>query len=110
MRRSDGAVRRIAVEVVEAPRRLRFRWWPFVEPGAIAPLGSSTVEFMIEEVGGTTRLRVIERAPLPTRQGDVPAPRIDMKGASRPDVAGTTGEPMARAARDGLALVEAGRR
>jgi uncharacterized protein YndB with AHSA1/START domain len=92
MRRSDGAVRRIAVEVVEAPRRLRFRWWPFAEPGAVTPLGSSTVEFRLEEVGDITTLRVIERAPLPTGRAGLRAPR-GMAGAAAP----------------GVALVEAGR-
>ena len=64
IRRADGAVRRISVELVDPGRRLSFRWWPFVGRGGAAPVGSSLVEFIVEERDDCTLLRVVERAPL----------------------------------------------
>jgi uncharacterized protein YndB with AHSA1/START domain len=64
LRREDGAVRRIVVELVEPGRRLRFRWWPFARPDARASLGSTTVDLTLDEQGATTTLRVVERPPL----------------------------------------------
>ncbi|MDP9341599.1 MAG: SRPBCC domain-containing protein [Actinomycetota bacterium] len=59
-RREDGAVRRIRVEVVEPPRRLAFRWWPYEREGAPPGMGTR-VEFVLERLAaGTTRLTVTE--------------------------------------------------
>lgn len=58
-RRADGATRRIRVEVVEPPRRLVFRWWPYEHDGPPGP--STRVEFLLEDdEANHTVLTVIE--------------------------------------------------
>jgi uncharacterized protein YndB with AHSA1/START domain len=67
VRREDGVVRRVVVEAVDPGRRLAIRWWPFEEPGeAGRPGPGSRVEFLVEPLPLGTRLRVRERAPLPS--------------------------------------------
>ncbi len=89
IRRADGAVRRISVESVDPGRRLSFRWWPFVGQGGAAPVGSSLVEFIVEERNDGTLLRVVERAPLvrlrtaPGAAGAMDA-RIDLPWTASP--------------------------
>jgi len=78
VRRGDGAVRRVVVEEVETGRRLRFRWWPYSRPDMPSPLGSTIVEFRLEEHGPTTTLRVIERPPL-TNGGRPPRPGAEVE-------------------------------
>ncbi|MFL5800013.1 MAG: SRPBCC domain-containing protein [Actinomycetota bacterium] len=69
VRREDGAVRRIVVEALEPERRMAIRWWPFEEPGDPGRPGrGSRVEFLLESLPFATRLRVVERAPLPTQR------------------------------------------
>lgn len=60
-RRADGATRRIRVEVVDPPRRLVFRWWPYQQDGPPGP--STRVEFLLEEDDAArTVLTVVESA------------------------------------------------
>ncbi len=74
-RRADGAVRRIRVEVVDPPRRLVFRWWPYEREGARRGMGTR-VEFLLQDRGdGSTALMVAEsgwlgflRSPRPTAE------------------------------------------
>src|SRR6266702_736816 len=71
----DGAVRRIRVEVVDPPRRLVFRWWPYEREGARRGMGTR-VEFLLQDRGdGSTALMVAEsgwlgflRSPRPTAE------------------------------------------
>jgi uncharacterized protein YndB with AHSA1/START domain len=59
-RRPDGAVRRIRVEVVQAPRRLAFRWWPY-ERNGVRPGSGTRVEFQLDgRDDGSTALTVTE--------------------------------------------------
>jgi uncharacterized protein YndB with AHSA1/START domain len=66
-RDADGRVRRILVETLDPPRRLRFRWWPYQEDDAGYPGPSTQVEFTLREEPPGTRLGIVERAPAPGR-------------------------------------------
>lgn len=61
-RRADGSVRGAVVETVEPPRHLVFRWLPFERraDGTAIRLPNTRVEFLLEEAGKGTRLRIIE--------------------------------------------------
>ena len=54
----DKGEHRGMVEVVEAGRRLVFRLWAPPNPGG--PLEGSRIEFLVEEMGPSTRLTVTE--------------------------------------------------
>jgi uncharacterized protein YndB with AHSA1/START domain len=54
----DKGEHRGMVEVVEACRRLVFRLWAPPNPGG--PLEGSRIEFLVEEMGPSTRLTVTE--------------------------------------------------
>jgi uncharacterized protein YndB with AHSA1/START domain len=54
---SLGVKTKITVEAVDPPRRFAYRW----EPGGVDKGGPTTlVEFTLEELGGGTRLRLVE--------------------------------------------------
>jgi uncharacterized protein YndB with AHSA1/START domain len=59
-RREDGAIRRIRVEVVEPPRRLAFRWWPYERDGVRPGMGTRVAFVLEPREGGSTRLMVSE--------------------------------------------------
>jgi uncharacterized protein YndB with AHSA1/START domain len=67
VRRPDGAVRRLLVEVLDPARRLALRWWPFEKVVGVPPGSGTRVEFLLEANGHGTRLRVVERPPLAGR-------------------------------------------
>lgn len=48
-----------AVEFVEPPSRLRYRWWPIDDPDEV-----STVEIALEPLDGGTRITVVEQLVL----------------------------------------------
>ena len=58
----EGTPFELAIERVNSPRHLAFRWHPFaVEPGADYSREPTTlVEFDLEEIAGGTRLRIVE--------------------------------------------------
>jgi len=62
-RRADGAMRRIRVEVVEPPRRLVLRWWPYEHDGR--PGLSTRVEFLLEESTAAHTLLTVTESGLP---------------------------------------------
>ena len=52
----DGAVRRVAVDLVDTGRAVGFTWWADGDEGT-----ASTVRLTIEEADGATRLTVVEQ-------------------------------------------------
>lgn len=72
---------RIAVEALEAPQRLAFRWSPYSDTPE--PDGPTTlVEFMLEESEGGTRVTIIESgfAALPDDDRRIAAFRLNEQG------------------------------
>jgi uncharacterized protein YndB with AHSA1/START domain len=58
----DGSIRRGLIQAVDPPRRFTFRWLPITvgSDGASASFPRATVELVLEETDGGTRLTVTE--------------------------------------------------
>jgi uncharacterized protein YndB with AHSA1/START domain len=80
--------RRGTVEAVDAGRRLAFRLWRLPSPGR--GLEGSRIEFVIEDLGATTRLTVVEDRLLPS---SARPPRAGGAGPGRARASALTGAP-----------------